>query len=83
MIILRFFLIVFNISVIAFLIYRMVRIVQEPVERSRKRLVVIGGIALLIVPVGIFFRVFGPTPAYFIVYPLAIFLFLYLTKQFG
>lgn len=81
MILVRFFLIVFNIAVIGFLIYRMIRITHEPVEPSRKRTVIIGGLILLVLPVGIFFRVFGPTPVYFLVYPLAIALFLYLTKQ--
>lgn len=77
----RLLVIVFNVAVIGFLIYRMVRIAQEPVEPSRKGLVIVGGVILLLVPVGIFMRVFGATPQYFIIYPLAIFLFLYLTRQ--
>jgi hypothetical protein len=36
---------------------------------------------LLLAPLGIFFRFFGITPEYFIIYPVAIFLFLYFTKQ--
>jgi hypothetical protein len=59
----------------------MVDVIQKPVDKSRKRLILIGGILLLLAPLGIFLRFFAPTPQYFIVYPVAIFIFLYLTKQ--
>ena len=81
MIILRFFLIAFNVGIIAFLIYKMVDVIQKPVEKSRKWLILIGGTLLLLAPLGIFLRFFSPTPQYFVVYPVAIFIFLYLTKQ--
>lgn len=81
MIILRFVLVVFNVAIISFLIYRMVDVIRRPVEKSRKTLVLVGGTLLLLAPLGIFFRFFAPTPQYFIVYPVAIFLFLYLTRQ--
>jgi hypothetical protein len=81
MILLRFFLIAFNVTIIAFLIYKMVDVIQKPVEKAKKRLILIGGTLLLLAPLGIFLRFFAPTPQYFIVYPVAIFIFLYLTKQ--
>jgi hypothetical protein len=81
MILFRFLLMAFNVGVIGFLIYKMVTIYQQPVERSKKVFFIIGGIFLLLAPLGIFFRFFGAAPQYFLVYPLAIFLFLYLTKQ--
>jgi hypothetical protein len=81
MILLRFFLIAFNVGVIGFLIYRMINIVKEPVERSKKTLFLIGGTMLLIAPLGMFFRFFAPSPQYFLIYPVAIFMFLYLTKR--
>lgn len=81
MILLRFFLIAFNVGVIGFLIYQMVNIVKEPVERSKKTLFLIGGTMLLIAPLGMFFRFFAPSPQYFLIYPVAIFMFLYLTKR--
>ena len=81
MIILRFVLVAFNVAVISFLIYRMVDVIRRPVEKSRKTLILVGGTLLLLAPLGIFFRFFAPTPQYFIVYPVAIFLFLYLTRQ--
>lgn len=81
MILLRFFLVVFNVAVISFLIYKMVAIINTPAERSRKTIFIIGGILLLLAPLGIFLRFFGASPQYFLIYPVAIFLFLYLTKQ--
>lgn len=81
MILLRFLLLAFNVGIIAFLIYRMVDVIRKPFEKSRKAMILIGGILLLLAPLGIFFRFFAPTPQYFLIYPVAIFMFLYLTKQ--
>lgn len=81
MILLRFFLVAFNVGVIAFLIYKMIDIVKHPVERSVKIVFILGGMLLLLAPLGIFFRFFAPSAQYFIIYPVAIFLFLYLTRQ--
>jgi hypothetical protein len=49
--------------------------------RSKKILIVLGGILLLLAPLGIFIGIFVPTFQYIIIYPVAISLFLYLTKQ--
>lgn len=81
MALLRFLLPLFNVAVVTFLIYRMLQAIRQPMERSKKVILLTGGIILLLVPFGIFFRVFMPTPMYFIIYPVAIFFFLYLTKQ--
>lgn len=81
MALLRLLLILFNVLVIGFLIYKMIDVIKRPVERLRKTWILIGGTLLLLAPLGIFFRFFAATPQYFIVYPVAIFLFLYLTKQ--
>jgi uncharacterized membrane protein YiaA len=81
MIFLRFFLIAFNVGIIGFLIYRMIGIFNAPVERSKKVIFIAGGTLLLLAPLGIFFRFFGASPQYFIIYPVAIFMLLYLTKQ--
>lgn len=81
MILLRFLLIAFNVAIISFLIYKMVTIINAPVERSKKIIVIVGGTLLLLAPLGIFFRFFGAAPQYFLIYPVAIFLFLYLTRQ--
>ena len=81
MILLRFLLLAFNVAIISFLIYRMVEVIKKPVEKSKKAMILIGGTLLLLAPMGIFLRFFAPTPQYFLVYPVAIFMFLYLTKQ--
>jgi hypothetical protein len=81
MILLRFVLIAFNVAVIVFLIYKMIGITSAPVERSKKVIFIAGGTLLLLAPLGIFFRFFGASPQYFIIYPVAIFMLLYLTKQ--
>ncbi len=81
MIFLRLLLIAFNVLVIGFLIYRVIEVIKSPMERAKKILIVTGGILLLLAPLGIFFRFFAATPQYFLVYPVAIFMFLYLTKQ--
>ncbi len=81
MIVLRFLLVVFNVAVATFLIYKMLAAAKEPMERSRKAIIFTGGTLLLLAPVGIFVGIFTPAPQYFIIYPVAISLFLYLTKQ--
>jgi hypothetical protein len=81
MIVLRFLLIAFNVAVVTFLIYRMMMVVRQPMEKSTKTLILVGGIMLLLAPLGMFMRIFAPTFQYFIIYPVAIALFLYLTKQ--
>jgi hypothetical protein len=81
MIVIRFVLLVFNVAIIGFLIYKMVDVIRRPMEKSKKAMILIGGTLLLLAPLGIFFRFFAATPQYFVVYPLAIFMFLYLTKQ--
>lgn len=81
MVVLRFLLIVFNVAVVTFLIYRLLIVVQQPMEKSKKLLMIVGGIMLLLAPVGMFIGIFAPTFQYFLIYPIAISLFLYLTKQ--
>ena len=81
MVVLRFLLIVFNVAVVTFLIYRMIVVSRQPMEQSKKILIVIGGIMLLLAPLGMFIGIFAPTFQYFVIYPVAISLFLYLTKQ--
>ena len=81
MVALRFLLIVFNVAVVTFLIYRIFDVIRRPIEKSKKRLIIIGGCLLLLAPFGMFFGIFGAAPQYFVVYPVAIALFLYLTKQ--
>ncbi len=79
--ILRIFLVLFNVAVVTFLIYEMIRIAREPVERFKKVLIIAGGCLLLLAPFGMFLRFFAPTFQYIIIYPVAISLFIYLTRR--
>jgi hypothetical protein len=81
MVLIRLIVGVFNIAIVGFLIFEMLRVAKEPMKRSKKVMILVGGIMLLLAPFGMFFRIFGPTPQYFLVYPLAIGLFIYLTKK--
>ena len=81
MIVLRLLLIVFNVAVVTFLIYRLWVVIQQPMEKSKKVLIIVGAVMLLLAPLGIFMGIFRPTFQYFLIYPIAISLFLYLTKQ--
>jgi len=81
MVVLRFLLIVFNVAVVTFLIYRLLMVLKVPMETSKKVLTIIGGVLLLLAPLGMFIGIFAPTFQYFLIYPVAISLFLYLTKQ--
>lgn len=81
MILLRFLLLVFNVAVVAFLIFRMLEVVRQPMERAKKVMIIVGGVLLLLAPFGMFIGIFLPTPQYFLIYPIAIGLFIYLTKK--
>lgn len=81
MIAIRFFLILFNVAVVTFLIYRMVMISRQPIKAGRKWLIVTAGVMLLLAPFGIFVGIFKPGIPYFLVYPVAIGFFLFLIKE--
>jgi hypothetical protein len=81
MYVLRFFVIAFNVAVVTFLVYRMLQVGKQPMERSKKVFIIIGGIILLLAPFGIFLRFFMPTIQYFIIYPVAIALYLYMIRE--
>jgi hypothetical protein len=77
----RVFLLLFNVAVVTFLIFEMIRVVREPMDTSKKVLILAGGCLLLLAPFGMFLRFFAPAVQYFFVYPVAIALFLYLAKK--
>jgi hypothetical protein len=82
MVVLRLLLVVFNVAVVTLLIYKMLNLAGQEIPRSRKVLIIAGGVLLLLAPLGMFVGLFMPSLQYFLIYPLAISLFLYLTKQF-
>jgi hypothetical protein len=74
-------LLVFNVAVVAFLVYRMLQVIKSPLTGGKKILILIVGVFLLLAPLGIFIGAFVPAVQYLLVYPLAISLFLYLIKE--
>ena len=81
MIFIRFLVLAFNVAVITFLIYELIRVAKEPMERWRKRLIIAGGILLLISPLAMFLRFIPASPQYLLIYPVAISLFIYLIRK--
>lgn len=81
MVIIRLLLIAFNVAVVTYLIYRLFIIIQEPISRWRKAIVVLAGLLLLFAPFSMFFGIFRPTAQYFMIYPICIVLFLYLIRE--
>ena len=69
----------FNIAAVAILIYRLIQVSQTQMEPSRKRIIVIIGVILLLLPVTMLMRFIPPNVLYFFIYPLGITLFIYLT----
>jgi uncharacterized membrane protein len=81
MIFLRLLVILFNVAVVTFLVYRLLQIIKQPMDKTKKAVLVISGLLLLLAPFGIFFKIFVPSFQYFFIYPVAISLFLYLVKE--
>lgn len=75
------FVIAFNVAIVGYLLYRMLEIVKVPMQPWKKTFVIAGGIILLLAPFGIFLRFFLPTIQYFLIYPVAIALYLYMIRE--
>lgn len=71
----RFVLLTLNALAIVFLIFRLLRIYGQPFPKARKWITFAGGIVLLCLPVAMIFGFLKPTPAYHVMYPIGIFLF--------
>jgi len=78
MVILRFLVLLFNVAVVTFLIYRMFELSKQEMPKSKKAVILTAGIFLLIVPFAFFFRIIPLSMGYFLIYPVAVSLFLYL-----
>jgi hypothetical protein len=81
MLVIRFLAMVFNVAVVGFLVYRILQVTRVPMERWKKIFIVAGGVILLLAPFGIFLRFFLPTIQYFLIYPVAIALYLYMIRE--
>jgi hypothetical protein len=81
MALLRLLLIGFNVAVITFLVYRLLQVYQMNMEPSRKRVILLAGIVLLLAPVTIVIGFVRPSPLYLLIYPVAVSLFVYLIRE--
>ena len=76
----RIFLLVLNAIAVGFLIYRLLKIYDQLMYGPKKRIVLAGGILLLLLPVTMIFGFLKPTPVYLVVYPIGIFFFVYMFR---
>jgi hypothetical protein len=81
MFILRFLILFFNVAVVTFLIYRIFEVIKQPIPRTKKAPIIGAGIFLLIAPLAFVFRIIPLSTVYFLMYPAAVSLFLYLIRQ--
>jgi len=81
--ILRILLLAFNVAVLTFLIYRLLQVYQMPGEIQKKRVIIITGFLLLIIPVLMIATVLPVSPLYLFLYPVALSLFLYAIRAQG
>lgn len=76
----RFIVLAFNVAAVAFLIYSLLEVIRQPLSRQKKAVIITAGIILLILPFAFFIRIIPPTMLYFLIYPVAVSLFIYLIR---
>ena len=81
MAIVRFLILFFNVAVVTFLIYRLIGVIKQPMPVTKKAPIIGAGIVLLILPFAFLFRIIPLSTIYFLVYPAAISLFIYLIRE--
>ena len=69
----------FNVAVVGLLIYHLLRLNSLNIEPSRKRIILITGIVLLLLPITMLLRFIPGGMLYFFIYPLGIALFISMT----
>jgi hypothetical protein len=79
MILIRIFLLAFNVAVVTYLIYRLLQIYRSNDDQKGWKIAI--GIFLLLVPVTMIVGFIRPTPVYLFLYPVAISLHLYLIRN--
>jgi hypothetical protein len=80
MILLRFVLMAMNAAAVGFLIYWLLKVNDYPLSVARKRVILAGGIVLLLLPSTMIMGFLQPTPVYLLMYPIGIALFIYLFR---
>ncbi len=81
MIILRFLVLAFNVAAVTFLIYSLFEVIRQPLPKQKKAVIITAGIILLILPFAFFIRIIPPSMLYFLIYPVAVSLFVYLIRR--
>lgn len=81
MIIMRFLMLAFNVAAVTFLIYSLFELTRKPLAKRKKAVIITAGIILLIVPCMIFLKIIPPSSLYFLIYPVAVSLFVYLIRR--
>lgn len=76
----RFIVLAFNVAAVTFLIYSLFEITRQPLAKRKKAVIITAGIILLIVPFMFFLRIIPPSSLYFLIYPVAVSLFVYLIR---
>ncbi len=76
----RFIVLAFNVAAIAFLIYSLLEVIRQPLPKQKKAVIVTAGIILLILPFASLVRIIPPSLLYFLIYPVAVSLFVYLIR---
>ncbi len=77
---LRLLLLGFNVAIITYLVYRLLQVYQLPLPGSRKAVILIAGLLLLLAPITIVVGFVRPNPTYMLIYPVAVSLFIYLVR---
>lgn len=77
----RFIVLAFNVVAVTFLIYTLFEVTRKPLSRQKKAVIITAGIILLILPFSFFIRIFPPSTLYFLIYPVAVSLFVYLIRR--
>ena len=77
----RFIVLAFNVAAVTFLIYTLFEATRKPLPRQKKAVIITAGIILLILPFAFFLRIIPPSTLYFLIYPVAVSLFVYLIRR--
>lgn len=79
MILIRIFLLAFNVAVVTYLIYRILQIQRS--DNPNKKWIIAISIFLLLIPTTMLMGFLKPSPVYLFLYPVAISLHLYLIRN--
>lgn len=79
MMLIRILLLAFNVAAVTYLVYRILQIYKSDVDQKNWKIGI--GIFLLLLPVTMLVGFIKPTAIYFLLYPVAISLHLYLIRN--